>query len=151
MSGERVYLAGPITGLSYDGATDWREEVRVGLAPDIQAISPMRGKDYLAGEDTIADHYETVLSCPKGITTRDRFDVSRVDAVLVNLLGAERVSIGTVMEIAWADAMRIPVILVIEQGNPHQHSMLIECSGFVVGDLEEGIEVVNALLAGEVF
>jgi hypothetical protein len=35
--------------------------------------------------------------------TRDRFDATRCDVLLVNLLGAERVSIGTMMEVAWAD------------------------------------------------
>jgi len=39
----RVYLAGPITGLTYNGATTWREDARSYLAAKgITAYSPMR-------------------------------------------------------------------------------------------------------------
>ena len=41
-----VYLAGPITGLTYDGATDWRHAVAADLnSVGIKGLSPMRGKD----------------------------------------------------------------------------------------------------------
>ena len=109
-----VYLAGPISGTSYGESTDWRESIAEKIYPHT-ALSPMRGKSYLSSEAAIADSYDTPLSCAKGIITRDRWDVERCDIVLVNLLGASRVSIGTMMEIAWADAYRKPVVLVMEE------------------------------------
>lgn len=144
-----VYLAGPITGLSYGGAVDWRESVRTDLARvGIRGLSPMRGKEYLRGEFGIADEYaSSVLSCSRGITTRDRFDCNRADLLIVNLLGATKVSIGTVMEIAWADSKRIPVILVIEdEGNIHDHAMIRECTGFRVNTLEEAVKIAKVVL-----
>ena len=43
-----VYLAGPITGLTFDGCTDWREYAKKSLAEaGIDGLSPMRAKDYL--------------------------------------------------------------------------------------------------------
>lgn len=149
MSKPKVYLAGPISGLSYAGSVDWRQQAIDELSPDIIGLSPMRRKQYLASETTIGDSHENhVLSCSRGITTRDQFDCTRSDAVLVNLLGSQRVSIGTVMEIAWADANRIPVILVMEEtGNIHDHAMIRECIGFRVSTLEQGIGVAKALLS----
>lgn len=46
---KKVYLAGPISGQSYDGATSWREEAKEELSSwsDIIGYSPMRGKTYL--------------------------------------------------------------------------------------------------------
>src|SRR5947209_9922579 len=41
-----VYLAGPITGKTYAGATDWRHDFGL-ILPKIIKLSPMRGKDYL--------------------------------------------------------------------------------------------------------
>jgi hypothetical protein len=144
-----VYLAGPITGLSYEGCTDWRELAikELGIA-EITGLSPMRAKDYLKDESFVGDEYQnTVLSSSRGIITRDRWDTTRCDLILVNFLGAEKVSIGTVMELAWADAFRTPSIVVIEpEGNPHDHSMIREITGFRVETLEEGLHTAKAIL-----
>lgn len=144
----KVYLAGPITGLSFDKATDWRNEVVDKLvAVGIDAFSPLRAKAYLSGVNAIADHYpESVLSSRKGITNRDRFDVMQCDVLFANMLGATKASIGTAIELGWADAFRKPIVLVMEEGNIHDHAMVNEVSGFVVRTVEEGINVVKALL-----
>ncbi len=144
----KVYLAGPITGCDYGGATDWRQYVTERLQNYACGISPMRGKGYLRKEQNIASSYNTPLSCPKGITTRDRWDVQRCDALLANLLAAKRVSIGTVMEIAWADISRHPIILVMEDGNIHESAMLHEVAGFIVPTLDEAIAILRALFEG---
>jgi len=108
----------------------------------------MRGKKYLANEVSIKDSYEEhPLSCQKGITCRDRMDVRRCDMVLVNLLEISKVSIGSVMELAWADAWRKPIIVVMEKENIHSHSMLREVSGFIVSDLNEAVDLAIAVLS----
>lgn len=152
-----VYLAGPISGLSYEEATDWRQEVASQLLRSgIKALSPLRAKVYLRECTKIKDHYTdddidvdafTNMSTPRGITTRDRFDCMNCSLVFINLLGTKKVSIGTVMEIAWADANRIPIVLVMEkEGNLHDHAMINECVGFRVSTIREGIEIAKAIL-----
>lgn len=148
-----VYLAGPITGLTYDGAEDWRSHAKDLLAMSkIKAVSPLRAKDYLrsvAGAlSGTGEEYKHlgVLSTPRGVMTRDRYDATRCDALLVNLLGAERVSIGTVMEIAWADYCRTPIVVAMEpKGNPHEHMMIAEAIGFRVPSIVEAIDIVRAI------
>lgn len=145
-----VYAAGPITGLSFGNATDWRQELFDRLSKNnIKVLSPLRAKDYLKDEQVIGDSYEQhVLSSQRGITARDRNDVINCDAILVNLLGATRPSFGTVMEIAWADMLRKPIVLVMEkEGNIHDHAMIRECSPFRVETLEQACTVLRALLA----
>jgi len=149
-----VYLAGPISGRSFNGCTEWRHVAAVDLAlAGIKAVSPMRGKEYLSHLEAISSDgreyaHLGVLSLPRGVMTRDRFDATRCDVLLVNLLGADRVSIGTVMEIAWADARRTPVVCVMEeQGNPHEHMMINEALGFRLPTLEEGLHVVKSILS----
>lgn len=147
-----VYLAGAITGLTYDGAEDWRAYAKSELAASgIKAVSPLRGKDYLRGiaaltADCAGYGDLNCMSSPRGIMTRDRFDATRCDVLLVNLLGAERVSIGTVMEIAWADAVRTPIVVAMEpKGNVHEHAMIAEAIGFRVSTLTEALHVVKAI------
>lgn len=146
----RVYLAGPITGLSFGGATEWREGVTGALAQrGVIGVSPLRAKDYLKNEAKLGDTYESIaLSSGKGITTRDRFDCMTSDAVLFNFLGADKVSIGTCIEIGWADAFRKPGILVIEpEKNVHDHGMIREICGFRVATLDEAVAIAAAILA----
>lgn len=148
-----VYLAGPITGLDFKGCTDWRVQAKAELAnAQINAVSPLRGKDFLKAFGKLSGTCEgygdvSPLSSPRGIMTRDRFDAMRCDVLLVNLLGAERVSVGTVMEIAWADAKRTPIVCAIEpEGNVHEHAMIREALGFRVQTLDEAIAVVRCIL-----
>jgi nucleoside 2-deoxyribosyltransferase len=92
-----VYLAGPIGGLSYNEATNWRDQAATDLAPfGIKCLSPMRGKDYLREEAILkgTGYDDTLLSNNRAIVTRDRMDVTNCDALLMNLLGAPQVSIG---------------------------------------------------------
>jgi len=146
------YLAGPITGLDYKGATDWRTQATLKLWPHgIAGLSPMRGKDYLAHLKSISGTGEEyahlgVLSTQKSVVTRDRFDTRTSDVILMNMLGAERVSIGTMIEAGWADAFRVPIVLAIEDGNVHQHMMLREVAGFIVPTLEDALHTVIAVL-----
>lgn len=155
MNGPIVYLAGPITDLSYKGCTEWREHAkRVLSVAGIKGVSPMRAKDYLAHLDKISGTGEEyahlgAMSLPQGVMTRDHFDATRCDAILVNLLGAKAVSVGTVMEIAFAYTRQIPIICAIEEkGNPHNHMMLTEAiRPFRVADLDEALHIVKAMLA----
>ncbi len=149
MSIDYVYLAGPITGLSYGNAADWRAYAteQFSCSPHIVPLSPLRAKIYLQGEQSIAKSYNHIpLSSDKGITTRDRFDTRRSSVILMNLLGAETVTIGTMIEAGWADAYRKPVVLVMEAENLHNHPMLREIAGYVVPSLDEAIDLVRALL-----
>ena len=143
----KLYLAGPITGCSFAGCTDWRKGVADALAGyNVECLDPMRGKDYLSEEKCIGNDYDTVLSCSRGIMTRDRFDCTRADLLIVNFLGADKVSIGTVMEIAWADLSRTPIIIVSEDSNIHNHAMISEACGFRVESLDTAITVAKAIL-----
>jgi nucleoside 2-deoxyribosyltransferase len=143
----KIYLAGPISHTSYGEATDWRQEVAERLS-EHTCLSPMRGKSYLSSEECIADSYEgTPLSCSRGIITRDHWDSSRCDLMLVNLLGAERVSIGTMIELGWAYAYRKPVIVVMEEGGLHDHAMVREIIGFWVRTVDQAIHTVKMLAA----
>lgn len=151
----QVYLAGPISGLNYDGATYWRDYVKDELAEfGIKALSPLRDQAHLKSIGTFTDAAKETerlgdpMSTPKGLTVRDRWDAMRCDVLFVNLLHATKVSIGTVLEIAWADSQDIPIVVAMEEeGNPHEHSMINEITGFRVYSLAEAIDVTRQLLA----
>lgn len=152
-----VYLAGPIAGCTYGDAVQWRVVAKHELNyRDVEALSPMRAKEQLADPgyvDRISKTFHDYkhmgpFFTSKGIMTRDHTDVLRADALLVNLLGTAKPSLGTVMELAWAFAYRKPAVVVIEPtGNCHDnHPMIHEAIGFRVETLEEGIDAVATIL-----
>ena len=143
-----IYMAGPIKGLAYAPATGWRLKLMDLMAGyNVECLDPLRGKHDLKSETSIDDiEYDTPLSSPKGIYVRDRFDALRCDLLLVNLLGAEKPSLGSVMEIAWADALHTPIILVMEPGNIHEHAMVLGACGFRAQCLEEAAAIAIAVL-----
>lgn len=154
-----VYLAGPITGKDYCSATDWRLDFSKNIKsinPSINTLDPMRGKSYLASlKDIPANGNEKFgfLSGGKAILARDYADVHNSDIIVVNLLGADRVSIGTLFECAWAFSAKIPLILVIEdtvdgkEVNPNAHSMLLAMPGYRVSSLSDAETIVAAFFS----
>lgn len=146
-----VYLAGPITGLSYgDARHGWREEFASMLPEHILPASPMRGKEYLKMETKLVGHPSmypgSLMSTPSGIVTRDRNDVKSCDAMVACFLGCDKVSLGTCIEFGWADAFGKPIIMIMEDENVHQHAMLTEIAGYLTPDLEEASAILYHLL-----
>jgi nucleoside 2-deoxyribosyltransferase len=149
MNQKKIYLAGPITGLNWNQTESWRDYFKAKLAdsaPHVIGFSPLREKGFLQNETCIADNYgDRLLSSQRAIMSRDFFDCQTADAIVANLTGAKKVSIGTVMEIAWGYQRRIPVIIIAEPGNIHEHSMLREAANWWVEDMEDALTVVQTL------
>jgi len=145
----KVYLAGPITGLTHKGADEWREKACITLeSHGVTPLSPLRAERFLENYGVLETSYigATPMVTDRGMVTRDLWDVSRCDAVIVNLLGASRVSIGTMFELAWCLYLRKPTIVVMEaEGNPHEHSFVREATDYRVETLEEAIDNVLIL------
>ena len=147
-----VYLSGPISGLMYDeAALGWRQQVGeiLGAAGAIVFDPTKLETEHLDSEGPISPlaNQKSVMLNWKSITTKDRFYVQETDVVLMNLLGASRVSIGSMLELGWADLLRKPVILVMEkEGNLHDHAMVREMAGFHTDSLDQGVELIRTLL-----
>jgi nucleoside 2-deoxyribosyltransferase len=145
-----MYLAGPITGCSYAGCTDWRDYVTNQLAPEIECLSPMRAKKYLEGHENIfkcyegSDWFKHAMSSQRGIMSRDFWDCNRCDILFVNFEGASIVSIGTCMEIAWCYQRKIPIVCVLDK--LHDHAMIKEAITHPAPSVEQAIDIVRALV-----
>jgi nucleoside 2-deoxyribosyltransferase len=167
MQKRRIYLAGPITGLSYGEARHgWREEfanLMSGRHPDIECFSPMRAKNFLSKSQNIAstsDSYgkDSPFGQGSGILARDHNDVFTCDAMIANFLDAKVGSLGTAAEFGFAHAYKKPIVMIIEPHlldekgvpvpgqNPHHHVFLRQMAGYIVNDLETAVDVVASLL-----
>lgn len=150
-----VYLAGGIAGLLSRAAVDWRvDSADLLRARGIDSLDPMRAKAWAFDKQSAISKdfhdYEKngAFFTSRGIMTRDFNDVKRCDALLVNLLGLVKPSLGTIMELAWAFALQKPAVVAIEaEGNPHDnHPMIHEAMPFRVTTLDEAIDSVAVIL-----
>jgi nucleoside 2-deoxyribosyltransferase len=154
MSAKSIYLAGPITGCSHASTVRWRDQFSDYMkGSGVECLSPMRGKDHLALLDKIeGDYFDSVVSCARAIMTRDRFDCSRASIIVANLLREAmpkdaKPSLGTVMELAWADMRRIPILAIIDKSDsPYEHPMINEAIGFRVQSIREAAELSRVIL-----
>ena len=144
----KVYLAGPVTGLSFDAAERWRGDMSDALAAHgIDAYSPLRGQETLRLSPRLGDGYNDYMANDRAVMARDFFDCQTADVIVANLLGAIRVSIGTCMEIGWAHALRKPLVVVMEpEGNPHDHCLVREAAGWRVPSVQHALDVVISAL-----
>lgn len=135
----RVYLAGPITEDRED-RKDWRRETAEQLALDgIEAVLPSPKETYSQVYGELYDSADAVL------TVRDWWYTTKSDVVLANFGDSEKASIGTSIELGWACQARVPIVAVIEDGNVHDHPMVLSVITFRAFTLQEGIRIVQAL------
>ena len=147
----KLYLSGPITGLTYNDSVEWTNYVMEVLhTSGIAGYRPLRGKEeifHLNEKIASVVTQKRPLVTAKGIYGRDRYDVMSCDCVLVNLLGAKRISIGTMFEMSWCSFLQKPLVLVMEdEGNIHEHSFVHEALTHRTNNLDVGIDLVKSIL-----
>lgn len=155
-----VYLAGPISGMSYGEATDWRQAITSLFLPGIVGVSPMRMKEWASKLKAIkdvkqyakvADEEDFLISGEShAINTRDMYDVRTCDMTLIympkSLTDKAGISVGTVKEIGYAARDRKPMVLVTDDKKVAGHPLIREDIGWIVPTLEMGADVVNSVL-----
>lgn len=146
MTTKHVYLAGPITGLTFEEAQDgWRTHAAQVLGDvGIPTRTPLRGKDFLRSHGVLRDDYLDLhqYASPNGILRRDFNDVKDAGVVLACFLDAPKVSIGTCWEIGAAYALQVPVISVLEKGSAHDHVFVTNSSVYVFDNLDAALDGV---------
>jgi nucleoside 2-deoxyribosyltransferase len=144
-----IYLSGPITGTSAREDT-WRAIVRRKLSPAFTFFDPSlqsadRRIGYLKSLSPSGDLER--LRHGKFTADRNRHQVAKSDVLLCNLLHTkDRVSIGSVGEIHWANAFNIPIIIIRErQGNIHDHAILNAIASELCFSLDDACSVLTGM------
>lgn len=134
-----VYLAGPMTGMRVADAITWRDSATERLHDaGFKVLNPANVLHGLPPDTIITGKVERELTS----FLRDKFEVGRCDIVLANLDLCATVSIGTVMEMAWAYDRGKFIVTVMPPCNPHSHPWLNFVSGAVVSHFEDAIDVI---------
>ena len=147
----KIYLAHPISGLSYDEIMDYYVDTSNYLRDSgYEVLCPMTGKDSLRGEKRFGhEGYDSnPIATNRAILGRDHWMVNQADIVYINLLGAKSVSIGCCMELAFAFTHHKHTILVMEKNNPHRHAFVLESADIIFETVEEAEVYLGRLAEG---
>lgn len=142
----KLYLAGKISGYSYDEVVG-RIETQKALLWMYEVLSPMTGKEALRNELEFKakDYNLAPVATNHAIFERDKWMVSSCDVVLADLTETNRVSIGTVMELAWASLLGKHTVVVMEQENIHRHAFVLEAADIVFESPDEAVQYLQVL------
>lgn len=147
---KKIYLIGPITGVSYENAQGWRTRLSSRLLPDIKCIQPMFAERELLSQSTdpIPSHNPgELMSDAHALLVKDRFYCRSADIVYARFLGATAISRMSIGEVFWADAFGKPIILGLERsGNPNDDARIRAMTPWVVDNDEDAEEVIRGLL-----
>src|SRR3990167_934591 len=145
----RVYLAGSIAGCTGPEANDWRHGVIAQLAiHGITGISPLRCEPR-RGERYGVSYEDPRFGTPRAIASKNFLDVQNTDMTLCYMpmaLNERRLSVGTIIELAWAHALRKPTILVTDYPFLLEHPVVQANASWVLSTLDEAIDVIVGVL-----
>ena len=98
--------------------------------------------------DTYKPTYDNeMFGTADAISSKNLFDVQNCDFTLAYMPDIG-LSIGTIVEVAWASAFRKPVILVapIENQKIRRHPVLMSCKSWLLADLDQAVETLIGVL-----
>lgn len=149
----KIYLAHPISGLSYEEVVDYYQWTKHDLERfGFTVLNPMTGKRYLRNELEFKSHgYDNPVSTNHAIWRRDTWMVSQADIIYLNLMTTtDRVTIGGIMELAIGAYLGKHTIAAIPEGNIHEHAFVLEACDIIFRKHEEALEYLRRLSGGTV-
>lgn len=142
----KIYLAHPITGLKTKEVFDYYDTIAEELKNNHIILSPMTGKDYLRNETIMQKNYENYpISNGHAIFERDMWMVSSADIILCDFTGTENISIGCCFEMAVAAKLGKHTVLVMQDGNAHDHRFMREAADIIFNNIEEALNYIKQL------
>lgn len=139
----RIYLAGAVSGCTYEEAGTWRKDVAQYYEyEDVTILDPMEDKSFFIDKTITTEPSNGLHTADKAIVSRDKYSVLTSDIVLANLSYGENPLIGTCVEIGWADMKNIPIIAVCPKGSRADHPF-IRTLCYCVDTVYLALKVIN--------
>jgi nucleoside 2-deoxyribosyltransferase len=145
----KVYLAGPIAGLTDNAARGWRDSVKEALwKHGIIGISPLRCEKPANGK-TFDDGPQLDPNFSREILAKNTYDVKNCDVTLAYLpvpgVG-QRHSYGTMWEVGATRILNKPVFIVTNDPVIAKHPLFGGVADWVYDDMDKAVERIIAFL-----
>jgi len=146
-----IYAVHPISGRSADDVFNYYQRTQETLTNyGFNVFVPLYGKNNLRCEKEFkASDYRSPVSCNHAIFNRDKWMVLQADIIYANFLGTPLVSIGSMMELAWASDHNKHIIVTMEEDNIHRHAFVLEAAHIVVTTEMDALDYLKKLVEKE--
>jgi len=147
----KIYVSRPICGCSYPEVVGWYDQTIKKLRKmGYSVYHPMTNKKALRTETEFKAHgYGNPESTNHAIFERDRWMTENCDVFITYLANAQIVSIGSMMELAWASLLGKHTIVVIDKENIHEHAFVLEAADLVLPTYEEAMKYLRSFISQE--
>jgi nucleoside 2-deoxyribosyltransferase len=142
-----LYLAGPMSGLTWRQALEWRKQATDVLHTQWRIINPVRHQvpterlDEIIPCSTQHNNKHVALHLTAtGIASQDEFYIDQSDWIFCNFLDAVKPTFGSVWELGYAWGRRKHILSVIEPGSMHDHPFIRRRSHVFTPSLEDAIQ-----------
>lgn len=140
-----IYLAGPISNLTKDKASTWRDEVtKTLLAEGFTVLNPVRGSKHQRKRKINPKRQRSPTMQDTALVFRDYADIDSCDVVLMNLSKKAKrsgVSFGSSCEFGYAWARDTLIVAVIDADSPYDHPFA-RASAVIFRTLEEAVTFI---------
>ena len=139
----KVYLAGPMEGLTAEQMTKWREESKAYF----RSYNENRGvheKAILTLDPTDRTTFHEDSSLPHKLVYLDELDVRNADVILINLSQMEELNLrcwGSICEMTLAHHLGKPVVMVLPKGRENHPFVQVYCTE-IHSDLDSALKGV---------
>jgi hypothetical protein len=148
----KIYIAGPISGKTSDEVLTYFNSTQISLEGwGYQVYSPMLAKSKFRTGAYKAHGNTSPVTTDNAIVKRDFWMTNQADVLYTNFTNADRASIGSCCEIAWAYASSVPKLIVVAmpEENVHEHAFIINMATHVFPTHENAMsyleKVANSL------
>ena len=132
-----VYLGGAFAEFTPEQVEAKQREVESLLGAGFTCLKPMHQGAYPA---ELGDLTTVTL------THRDRLQIEQSRLLILDFLGAKKVSAGSMIEIGWATQMGKPIVAIAESDNPNLTNMSRNLITIVASSRTQAAAVVRTLL-----
>lgn len=149
-----IYCAHPISGLTWDEVVDYYKNIKTTLQDiGLEVFQPMTGKNAIRteiGERFQPADFRAEVATNHAIIERDRWMVEHCDLLYLDLTGVKNISIGCMMELAWAHLLGKYTIVIMEEGNIHRHAFVVEAADIVFDFPQKAIDYLKIFVKQEI-
>lgn len=151
----KVYCAHPITGLEWAEVIEYYANIQQRLKEiGFNVLHPMTGKSALHTEvknkKFQATGNQSPVATDHAIFERDRWMVRNCDILYLDLSHTDKVSIGCMMELAWASMLDKYTVVVLPKGNLHRHAFVLEAADIILEDCDAAIDYLTKFAKQEI-
>ena len=145
----KIYIVHQISGLPIDTVFNYYKTTQDALtAVGYNVLTAMYGKNMLRCEKEFKASNMDKLPCTTNhaIFQRDRWMVKQADIIYANFLAANQISIGSMMELAWASDNGKHIVVAMQENNVHRHAFVLEAASVVYTTHEDALDYLTALI-----